>query len=122
MNKINKCGICPNCNENWDDGDIMEVISKLDIFVGKNSSSFKKLAANFGWNESNKTRFSKAKIVETIDNEIFIQCHNNTCNSIFDTNTGEYYKNWQQVRNGTPLGIASQCVVSVDPYKKENEN
>lgn len=107
MSKINKCGICPNCNTDWDDGDIMETISKLDVFVGKNNNSFKKLAANYGWDENTKTRFSKAKIVE-INNEIFIQCSNNTCNHIFKANTGEYYKSWQQVKRGDSLGVAFQ--------------
>lgn len=63
---IDRLGTCPNqeCNEDWDDGDVYEVLSMMDINLMKAPSELLKIAAEYGWTPDNKKNFSLANTIE----------------------------------------------------------
>lgn len=89
MNTIDKTGLCPNCKTDWNAGDILAELQKLDIFFLKNYKDMEKVAGNYGWKANSKSNLSKVKVYEYEDGTTLIECPNMKCGHVFNTNTGE---------------------------------
>ncbi len=87
---IDKLGRCPNCNQNWDDGDTLTNLNKMDIFTHKLPADMLKIAAGLGYTETNKNKFSRVKVHER-DRVILYECPNMRCGHVFNSETGEEY-------------------------------
>lgn len=90
--KINRWGICPNCQTSWKGNDVLEHLASLSCNAGKSHNEVKKLAANYGYTEDNKLNFSNLKSVETENNRNLLQCPKISCGHVFDRYTGLEYK------------------------------
>lgn len=60
---LDKHGLCPACNTNWDSGDMLDVLGKLAVFANKRPDEVAKIASSYGWTPGNKARFSNVIIV-----------------------------------------------------------
>lgn len=88
---INKYGQCPNCKEEWNQGDIKQNISKLSLFGYKSDYEMSKIAGNYGWKEFSKTNFSRVSSIITEDGRELYKCPNIRCGYIFDSETEEEF-------------------------------
>ncbi len=70
--KINPYGNCPICYISWDNGDVYEVIKKLNPKLSE--ELILERCYSYGWNEKNKLRFTKLKKIDSLSN-IYI-CYN----------------------------------------------
>lgn len=93
--EIDRYGDCPNCNTNWNKGDIYESLSKMDINLMKSATDILKLAGEYGWSPTNKKNFSSVNIIE-VGYAIFYECPD--CNSVYNSTTGEQYKDLVQAK------------------------
>lgn len=100
-NKINRHGLCPHCQENWDGGDVFEALSKMDINMMKSPDDVRILAGNFGWSPDNPTNFSKTNVIELIPTPlmklIYLQCPK--CMYVYDAQTGKEYSSIQAAKS-----------------------
>lgn len=95
---IDRYGVCPNCNENWDGGNILHSLRDLDINMGKSIPDVMKLAEQFGWTSTNEKRFSTLiGIVFDVKKEDFCQCPG--CKHVWNLNTGMHYSSTNEARN-----------------------
>lgn len=96
---IDKHGSCPNCEYGWDGGDILETVSQLSVFIGKEPHEIKRIAADcYGYTENNKTRFTNLKQIEIPVEDISVwQCPR--CNHVWDKVTNHHYKSLGQLRD-----------------------
>jgi hypothetical protein len=57
------CEICPSCNADWRGQDIFEALKEVRDagrgYNGQTDEELKKMAANYGWTETNKKTFSR---------------------------------------------------------------
>lgn len=92
---LNKYGQCPVCEFGWDAGDILEVISSLDIFSSKTKQEMLDIARhNYGYSEANPTRFTALNNIELTGEDAgksFWQCPR--CVTVWDKVTNEQFKN-----------------------------
>lgn len=95
MNTINRFGQCPVCEFGWDAGDILEVISNLNVFQGKTKSEILQVAKeNYGYSPANPTRFTALNNIELkgdYEGRNFWQCPK--CATVWDKTTNEQFKN-----------------------------
>lgn len=94
--ELNRYGQCPICEFGWDAGDILEVISQLDIFKNKSNFELLQIAKdNYGYSEANPTRFTALNNIELkgpeYNNRSFWQCPK--CATVWDKTTNEQFKN-----------------------------
>lgn len=89
---IDKYGKCPNCETDWNKGDIHKVLSNINMFAHKTDYDISKIAQNYGWTEFNKGNFSSLKLIEVEDKKI-AQCSNIRCGHFFDLETGNEFVN-----------------------------
>lgn len=59
---LDKHGTCPSCNTNWDAGDILDSLARLNVFSGKTLNDVAKVANSYGWTQLNQARFSNVVI------------------------------------------------------------
>lgn len=78
---------CPNCNANWDAGDIYEVVKSNQLYSGWGDDQIKNTAYAFGWTEENKKQFSRLKNVTQTDGSHLWQCPD--CEAEWSQDTGE---------------------------------
>lgn len=92
MSKVgfDKYGKCPNCNTDWNIGDINEVLGRLDIFSHKTEYEVRKVAANYGWTEFNKGNFSGLEVIN-VDDSTIGKCSNMRCGHFFNLETGDEF-------------------------------
>jgi hypothetical protein len=96
---VDRSGRCPCCNENWDGGDILEQLSKLDIFFMIPKEA-KKMAEKYGWTEWEKKRFSNVIGVEFekhLQKTNMVQCPK--CRHVFNVVTGQHFRSLNEARN-----------------------
>lgn len=98
IKRMNKLGVCPHCNTDWDGGDIYEVIVKLDVYTHKNAKEIKLLAESFGWSEFDKKHFTNVT-VHTIEGITYFKCHNMKCGYVFNSETGEEFDSLNSAKN-----------------------
>lgn len=99
---LDKHGTCPECNTNWDAGEILDTLARLNVFSGKTLNDVAKVANSYGWTQLNQARFSNVIIimlpVTPIRREVVLyQCHK--CMSIFDRDTGEKFHTLTDAKN-----------------------
>lgn len=97
--KIDRFGLCPNCQTSWKGKDVLEALSKLDCNKGKSDRELTKLAASYGWTEDNKICFSNT-ISHEIDGKTLLECPKITCGHVFDRYTGEEYRSMFDAKRG----------------------
>lgn len=93
---LNRYGQCPVCEFGWDAGDILEVISQLDVFRNKSRTEILRIAKeNYGYSEANPTRFTALNNIELTGPDYigrsFWQCPK--CVTVWDKVTNEQFKN-----------------------------
>ena len=96
---VNRHGSCPNCEDDWDGGDIYDELFKLDVFFMKPKET-KLMAEKYGWTPENKKHFSNVIGVEFEKHEEktnLIQCPN--CRHVFNVLTGQHFVNLNEARN-----------------------
>lgn len=99
---LDKYSDCPNCHFNWDGGNMLETLSKLDIFSGKSITELRQIASTYGWTPENQARFSNVIIITLgvaplVPEEItFYQCPG--CKYIFEPITGRDYSSLTQAK------------------------
>jgi len=99
---IDRLGNCPHCKINWDGGDIRDTLSMLDVNTHETKGEINKLAANYGWSETDKKRFTKALVYEfnmqpTDIKVTFYECPE--CRNAFDAETGKQYNSIQLAKD-----------------------
>lgn len=101
---IDRNGECPNCEEDWDGGDMFEQLKRLDIFVLDHKEA-EKAAMKYGWTPENAKRFSHVISLQFSTNEVnntsrvydFIECPQ--CRHVFNIETGQEFMNKNEARN-----------------------
>lgn len=88
---LDKYGKCPNCNEDWNSGDIKKVVENINMFAHKTDYEVGKIAQSYGWTEFNKGSFSSLKIIHTDNSKDVGQCPNIRCGHFFDLDTANEY-------------------------------
>jgi hypothetical protein len=84
-------GNCPHCNKDWDGGDIMENLMKMDCFMNIGQTALELIAiGNYGWTRENGKKFSLA-VLHTIEGKVYAECP--SCLSVFELISGERYPN-----------------------------
>ena len=103
METLNRYGQCPVCEFGWDAGDILEVISQLDVFKGKTRQELIQIAReNYGYSEVNPTRFTALNNIELRHaGRSFWQCPK--CSTVWDKTTNEQYKNLAVALGGVAI-------------------
>lgn len=110
--KIDKLGLCPNCNESWKGEDILDHLSRLDLFSNKTAREIEKVANKYGWTKENPASFSTTLIHE-VDNKTYIECPK--CMHLFNMdNKEEEYTNLYNWKENNPLHTSSSSVVILD--------
>lgn len=97
MSKIDKYGECPNCQYDWSDGEMLGVVSKLEVFAGKSTTDLRAIAGAYGWTPENRAKFSNVVTIsigpsEATKGELitYFQCPG--CKHLFNSETGEKYE------------------------------
>ena len=98
IEKLDRNGYCPVCKTNWDNGDILEELSKLDLYSSKTHKEMLEIASNYGYSVDKPNRFSKLLIVEIRENNTSY-CECPSCKHIWDVSTGKHYNNINQIKN-----------------------
>lgn len=98
MPKLDRQGKCPNCGTQWKGEDVLEALSRMACNSGKSLTELKNLAANYGWTEVNKNRFSLAIVRELEDGRVLLQCPAMRCNHVFEEETGTEYSSIRLAR------------------------
>lgn len=108
---INRHGQCPNCEHGWDGGDIVQELSKLDLFKGNSQQEMLKIAGNYGYTETNPTRFSKLESVElpNMGSSAFWRCPK--CRHVWDKITNHHYVSLNQA-----LGLPDNQTIIEDEH------
>lgn len=93
---IDKYYECPKCHYNWNDGNILEVVGRLEIFNNKSTTELRTIANTFGWTPENQARFSSVVTISIGPSEAtkgktvtFFQCPG--CRQLFNSETGESF-------------------------------
>lgn len=96
---IDKHGKCPNCNTNWDAGDIKDNLRSLNVLSHKTEYELTKAASLYGWQEEKPIKFSKVSIIVLEDKAILYKCPEIRCGHLFDANTGEEFEYLLEAKN-----------------------
>lgn len=111
---IDKFGTCPNpdCQENWDGGDILDKLKAMDLYMDKPDEFVRRVAEQaYGYTKENPKKFSKAiqlqailedhkcppdnvrglRLVNSSIEPTLIQCPK--CMNVWNAETGEHYPN-----------------------------
>lgn len=112
QNSLNKHGNCPNCEGNLDGGDVLQTISALSCFQGKSDTELKQIAGdNYGYTESNKTRFTKLISIEPKgehEGKAFWKCPH--CYHVWDKFTGDHFASLRLALEGEAEGMVYEEV------------
>jgi hypothetical protein len=115
-------GRCPNkeCNDNWDGGDILEQLGKIEAYSSMGYNDLVKLAEqSYGYTQENKKRFSRTIAIRFVPsvakdsyNEYlhtaeaassmknspdYIQCPK--CRKVYDIKTGEEFNSIPEAKS-----------------------
>lgn len=97
---IDRYGICPNkeCQMDWNGGDILQHLRKLDVFGEKTEEELVNLAfRGYGYEVSKPKSFSKVVAVSSSPTKIdFYQCPD--CRQVWDATTGKHYNSLMQAK------------------------
>jgi hypothetical protein len=96
---LDKYGKCPNCDTDWNMGDIRNVLRKIETFSGKSDYELDKIAALYGWTEFNRSNFTALEVLTTEDNLKLGKCPNMRCGHYFNIDTGEEFSSLREVYN-----------------------
>lgn len=90
MSSFNKHGHCPNCNTDFDGGDILQVLSNLSVFAGKGQKEVLKFATEtYGYTIENQRRFSNTIAFQLAHSgTVYYRCP--SCRAVFDANSHRY--------------------------------
>lgn len=94
---INRHGNCPACDKKWDDGEMVERLRGMEVFMNKTNSEIEKLAMSFGWTEENKAHFSKV-VVHELNGNIYYMCPEMRCGHVFNAMTGQEFNSFFDVQ------------------------
>lgn len=89
LKQLDKYGLCPNCKTSWDGGDILEEVTKLDVYIHKTYKELASIAENYGWTEFNKIRFTRLSTTIRADKTLYT-CPEIRCAHVFDEEGNEY--------------------------------
>lgn len=96
---MNRNGECPHCGENWDGGEIIQVLGKMDTLAYNSAKDLQDIAAKFGWTPENKRRFSLVDVIETeVDHQKYTLLQCPKCNHVFDDESEIEFKNLQNAK------------------------
>lgn len=108
---IDRLGLCPNCQFNWEGDDIFHSLSLMKVNISKSTKDIEKLANEYGWTLENNKKFSFAisMTVSNYDNKSIdlVECPN--CRSVFNVDTGEKYLHRYEAKSK----------LKINPYEKE---
>ena len=103
--QLNRHGQCPVCEFGWDAGDMLETLSRLDVFKAKTQKEILQIAQeSYGYTETNKLRFSALNSIDLTGLKVgagFWQCPK--CGSIWDKITNQYFKDITYALSNDPL-------------------
>lgn len=94
---IDRFGLCPNpdCNINWDSGDILLQIKRIETLHNRTDPEIMQLASEFGYSTMEKKHFSKVIAIQVHksqsqpDDVNLYQCPE--CRHVWNADTGEHY-------------------------------
>lgn len=72
---------CRYCNNNLDDGDIYEVLSKNDLYKHLSEDELLKIAGHYGYTTDNRIHFTKEMIIQFDNKPQIVICP--FCNGIW---------------------------------------
>lgn len=118
---LDKHGNCPACGRDWNGGDVLEEISKIELLINTTDKELVTAAESFGWETENKVRFSKVKTIQ-IEDKTYFQCHNIRCGTIFDAETGERYESMYDIKQVAkyPM-IPNECFIESEVQEVVNK-
>lgn len=100
---IDKYDKCPSCDYNWNDGSILEVVSRLEVFNGKSTTDLRSIASAYGWTAENQAKFSSVITISIGPSEAtkgsiitYFQCPG--CKQLFNSETGEQHESLIQAK------------------------
>lgn len=100
---LSKYAHCPNCDANWNAGDIKRHLRGLSVFLHKSDYEIEKVAKSYGWRENKQTKFSITSGIILEDGREFVKCPNMRCGHIFNVNTGEEYDSIYSLYDNEPI-------------------
>jgi Zn-finger nucleic acid-binding protein len=85
----------------WDDGDVLEKLSTLDVFKGKSQKELLAIAQeNYGYTPTNQLHFTKLNSVDIIHGQISTgvwQCPQ--CGTVWDKGNNNQFRNLKSYLN-----------------------